>query len=107
LVIPLFIGKIHSENIGVHIYNEEVVLMLNLECHSKLSEKEVVQKIRQFFGEGGLGLALVDEEAQCLTFEGGGGYVTATLCAEKGGTRIDFVTQEWDYQVKEFASKIS
>jgi len=81
--------------------------MLNLECKSKLSQEDVAKELKTFFGEGGLGLRLSEESEQCLFFEGGGGHVSATLCPEEGKTKIDLVTQEWDYQVKEFASKIS
>lgn len=80
--------------------------MLNLERETKLSEEEVKQQLRRFFGEEGLGLELKEETPQCLTYEGAGGYVTATLCSEKGKTRVDLVTQEWDYQVKNFASSL-
>jgi len=52
-------------------------------------------------------MALTEEVPQCLTFEGGGGYVTATLCLDEGKTRINLVAQEWDYQVKEFVSGLS
>jgi hypothetical protein len=47
---------------------------------------------------------LTEETPQCLTFEGGGGFVMVTLCSEEEQTRVDLVTQEWDYQVKRFAS---
>ena len=80
--------------------------MLNLERKTKLSQEEVVKQLRRFFGKEGLGLDLKEETPQCLTFQGGGGYVTATLCPEEGQTRVDLVTQEWDYQVKEFASNL-
>ncbi|RPJ10822.1 MAG: hypothetical protein EHM36_02735 [Deltaproteobacteria bacterium] len=86
--------------------------MLNLEVKTKLTQQEVVDRLKRFFGKGGLGLDLTDEGPQCLSFEGGGGHVTATLCPEedlgkgpgKGKIRINLVTQEWDHQVKEFAS---
>jgi len=78
--------------------------MLNLEVKTRLNEKEMIEKLKAFFGKGGLGLALTEEGPQCLTFEGGGGHVTATLCSEAGKTRVNLVTQEWDYQVKTFAS---
>jgi hypothetical protein len=78
--------------------------MINLEVKTKLSQEEVVKRLKKFFGKGGLGLDIIEESPQCLNFEGGGGYVTATLCLEEGKTRIDLVTQEWDHQVKEFAS---
>jgi hypothetical protein len=79
--------------------------MLNMECKTKMSGEDVLRKLKQFFGKGGLGLDLTEASEACLTFAGGGGYVTATLCQEEGGqTRVDFLTQEWDYQVKQFAA---
>jgi hypothetical protein len=80
--------------------------MLNLEVKTKLSQEEISQQLKKFFGKGGLGLELREETPQCLTFGGGGGYVTASLCPEEGKTRITLVTQEWDYQVKKFASSL-
>ena len=78
--------------------------MLNLDVRTKAAEKEVIEQLKNYFGKGGLGLELTDEGPQCLTFEGGGGHVTATLCPEEGKTRVNLVTQEWDFQVKKFAS---
>ena len=80
--------------------------MLNLEVKTKLSTEEVTKRARHFFGKGGLGLEVSEENPQCLSFEGGGGYVTATLCSEGNKTRVTLVTQEWDFQVKEFASSL-
>ncbi len=80
--------------------------MLNLECKTKLSQEDVIENAKRFFGEGGLGLELTEETPQCLTFEGGGGFVTVTLCPEGKETRVDLVTQEWDYQVKRFVSDL-
>jgi hypothetical protein len=81
--------------------------MINLDVKTKLKPEEVVERLKKFFGEGGLGLDVAYEVPQCLTFEGGGGYVTATLCPEGGKTRINLVSHEWDFQVKRFASSLS
>jgi len=78
--------------------------MINLEVTTKLGQVEAMERLKRFFGKGGLGLDLSEEAPQCLSFEGGGGYVTPTLCPEEGKTRIDLVSQEWDDQVKKFAS---
>ena len=80
--------------------------MINLEVKTKLKQEEVINRLKKFFGKGGLGLEITEEAPQCLTFEGGGGYVTATLCPEEGKTRINLVSQEWDSQVKKFASSL-
>jgi hypothetical protein len=81
--------------------------MLNLDVKTKLPQEEVMKRLKKFFGKGGLGLDVIEETNQCLTFEGGGGHVTATLCPEEGKTRINLVTQEWENQVKKFASSLS
>jgi hypothetical protein len=81
--------------------------MINLEARTKLTPEQVASSLKKFFGKGGLGLELTEDAPQCLTFEGGGGYVTATLCLDEGKTRINLVGQEWDYQVKEFVSSLS
>jgi hypothetical protein len=52
------------------------------------------------------GLKLTEETSQRVTFEGGRGFVTVTISSEKGYTEVDLVTQEWDYQVKRFASDL-
>lgn len=80
--------------------------MLNLKCKTKLSQEDVIKQTKRFFGEGGLGLKLTEETPQCLTFEGGGGFVTVTVCPDKGQTQVALATQEWDYQVKRFASDL-
>ena len=80
--------------------------MIRLEHRSKLSLGQVLQQLKSTFGEGGLGLKLREETRTCITFEGGGGYVTANLCEDKGGTRVDIVSQEWDYHVRRFLSTL-
>ena len=81
-------------------------IMLNLEVKTKLTPEKVVEKLKRYFGEGGLGLKLRDDTSQCLNFEGTGGYVTATLCPEDPLTRVELVTQEWEYHVKQFAAQL-
>ena len=72
---------------------------------TELSPEEVMQKARAYFGEGGLGLALTEENECCLTFEGGGGHVTISVTnGEK--TDVDLVTREWMYDVKRFMNMI-
>jgi ribosomal protein RSM22 (predicted rRNA methylase) len=80
--------------------------MLNLEVRTKLSQEETFQRLKKFFGKEGLGLNVTQEAPRCVAFEGGGGHVTATLCPEEGKIRINLVTQEWENQVKKFASSL-
>jgi hypothetical protein len=80
--------------------------MTNLDVRTKLKQEEVSEHLKKFFGKGGLGLEITEETSQCLTFTGGGGYVTATFCPEKDKILINLVTQEWDHQVKKYASSL-
>jgi len=79
--------------------------MIKLEVKTKLSREEMAERLKRFFGKGGLGLEMTEETEQCLHFEGGG-YVSATICTEHGKMRLEFVTQEWDFHVRRFASEL-
>jgi hypothetical protein len=80
--------------------------MLNLEVTTKLSQAEAANRFMKFFGKGGLGLEAL-EDPRKLYFQGGGGYVSATMCPDGDKTQVTLVTQEWEYQVKEFDSRLS
>jgi hypothetical protein len=80
--------------------------MLNISKETNLSSEEIRQKTRDYFGKKGLKLEMTDEETDCLSFTGGGGYVKATICPQEGKNRLDIITQEWEYDVKEFLSRL-
>ena len=80
--------------------------MLKLEVKTRLPEEQVKQRITAFFRDGN-GLNITAEAPDCLTFEGSGGYVTATICREANETRVELETQEWEEQVKQFARGVS
>jgi len=68
---------------------------------TKLSTSAVLDRVSEYFGEGGLGLAETSRDACCISLEGGGGDVTVTV-TEGDKTSVDVETREWDYQVKKF-----
>jgi hypothetical protein len=80
--------------------------MLKLEVTARCSREKAIEALKSYFGKGGVGLELTEETPECLTFEGGGGFVTASVCPGDGQTRIDLQTQEWDYQVRKFSSSL-
>ena len=80
--------------------------MLNLEVRTKLGEKEVLENAKKFFGGGGLGLEIREDGPECITFVGGGGYASVSVCREDGKTRVSLVTQEWEQPVKNFAATL-
>ena len=59
--------------------------MTNLEVRTKLGQEEVVERLKKYFGKGGLGLGICQETPQCLSFEGGGGRHGSHDGTEAGG----------------------
>lgn len=80
--------------------------MINLELKTSLATEEVRDRLKKVFGKEGLGLDLTEDSADCLNFKGSGGFVNAVLCTDEGKTKIELSTQEWDKQVKDFASSL-
>ncbi len=80
--------------------------MLRIATKTKLSPDDVVKKAVDYFGPNGYQLKVKDQTEGCVSFEGGGGGVEVTTCLEDEVTSVEFVSTEWDYQVKEFIGKI-
>ena len=47
--------------------------MINLEIETKLSQDKVLDRIKTYFGQGGLNLNLDESSPECLNFSGSGG----------------------------------
>ena len=80
--------------------------MLKIATKTKLSPEEAIKRAVEFFGPGGYGLEIKRQQSNCAYFEGGGGGVEVTTCAEEKGSSVELESREWDYQVKEFIRKI-
>ena len=80
--------------------------MLKIAIKTKLSPEEAIKRAVEFFGSGGYGLNVIKETSTSACFEGGGGGVEGTPCAEGKGASVELVSQECDYQVTEFIGKI-
>lgn len=82
--------------------------MLRMSVGTKLSIEETLDRARRFFGPGGLGLEAREQSPCCITFEGGGGYVTVTIEGQGAGGKNEVVleTREWEYDVRQFARDI-
>jgi hypothetical protein len=86
---------------------EEGKKMARYGKESKLSSAKVMEKAFEFFGPGGLGLEVKEQQGEdCATFEGGGGHVFVQVCEKGPGSEVELETREWDYQVKQFMGKI-
>jgi hypothetical protein len=76
--------------------------MLRIATKTKLTPEEAIEKALKFFGPEGYKLTITGQTDTSAGFEGGGGTVAITACAENGKTDVELFSREWDYQVKEF-----
>ncbi len=81
--------------------------MLKIATKTRLSPEEAIKKAVQFFGPGGYGLEIKEQNPTCVYFEGGGGGINVSACTEGKRTSVEFESREWDSSVKEFIRKIS
>ena len=80
--------------------------MLKLEVKTRLSEEQLKQRTKSFFKDG-LGLNITAEASDRVTFEGGGGYVTAQFSRDHEAAHVVLETREWEEQAKQFAREVS
>ena len=81
--------------------------MLRIAATTKLTPEESTDRAKQFFGPNGYGLRITDETPTSVCLEGSGGGVEVSACPEGKGAKVDFLSREWDHQVKEFIRDIS
>jgi hypothetical protein len=89
-------------NVSIYGGSDIDTTMLTMEATIKLPRQAVIERVKSCFGAGGLGLKLVKDEAGFLAFEGGGGHVMITLCAQQEQTLVVIETREWEFDVRRF-----
>jgi hypothetical protein len=80
--------------------------MLRIETGTRLVPEEVIRRAAKFFGAGGYGMRTVNQTDTRVYFEGGGGGVNLVTHSEGRITLVELISQEWDYQVKEFTETL-
>jgi alpha-D-ribose 1-methylphosphonate 5-phosphate C-P lyase len=80
--------------------------MLRLSTRTKLAPAEVVKRAVSFYGPGGYGLEVTQQTDSEAAFQGGGGGVQLAASAQGDETEVEVISQEWDYQTREFIRRI-
>ncbi|MCI0580878.1 MAG: hypothetical protein L0332_04310 [Chloroflexi bacterium] len=80
--------------------------MLHIAKETHHTLEEVIQAAIAFFGPGGVGLAIKEQTAGSVWFEGGGGHVIVQAQPKDAVTEVDIETREWEYPVRQFLEKI-
>ena len=83
--------------------------MKSLGKKTTLQPVEVLDRAMEFFGPAGLGLAPRGFNGDCLTFEGGGGYVSIEACPQgvgHSGSDVRLTALEWEEPAQEFMADV-
>jgi len=75
-----------------------------MEVVTSLGRDEALGRFKAFFLGQGLEVAREDEDYVLL--EGGGGFVEAAACPDGDTLRFSIFTREWEFQAKEFISRL-
>ena len=76
-------------------------------CRTRQTPEKAIQEATAFFGEGGLGLDIVEQSPCCVSFQGGGGHIAITANTRDKETTLELETREWDYPVQQFMRQIA
>jgi hypothetical protein len=76
--------------------------VIKIAKQTRLAPEKVINRASKFFGEGGEGLEEKERNPCCISFEGGGGYVSISIDGEEKHRMVDVETREFEYQAKRF-----
>jgi hypothetical protein len=74
---------------------------------SKWSTQKINDAAQAYFGAGGLGLKNTSQDDCCLSYTGGGGYVSITIRESNGKRYVELDVSEWDTHISSFLRKIT
>ena len=80
--------------------------MLKIAKQTRLVPEEIIDRASKFFGKGGEGLEEKERNPCCISFEGGGGYVSISIDDEEKHRMLDIETREFEYQAKKFLATL-
>jgi hypothetical protein len=80
--------------------------MLKIAKQTGLVPEEIIDRALKFFGKGGEGLEEKERNPCCISFEGGGGYVSISIDDAEKHRLVDVETREFEYQAKQFLGKL-
>lgn len=80
--------------------------MLRITKKTMLDREKIIDRASKYFGKDGEGLDEMEKNLCCISFEGGGGYVTMLVADEGKRRMVDVETREHEYWVKRFMERV-
>jgi hypothetical protein len=76
--------------------------VIKIAKQTRSTPEEVIDRASKFFGNGGAVLEEKERNPCCISFEGGGGYVSISISDEEKQRVVEVESREYEYQVKRF-----
>ena len=73
---------------------------------TKLKPVKVIADAAAFFGPKGAGMTQKEKGDDFISFEGGGGYVSVSLCEKDKKLEVNLETREWEAWVERFLENL-
>lgn len=82
--------------------------MLSIEKRSRFEPSVVIEKAVAFFGPGGLGLEIAEQDSCCARFTGSGGFVFIQVEDVEGarGAKVSVEGREWEEGIKAYLATL-
>lgn len=81
---------------------KRIITVIKIAKQTRSTPEEVIDRASKFFGKGGAGLEEKDRNPCCVSFEGGGGYVSISIYDEEKHRMVEVESREYEYQAKRF-----
>ena len=76
--------------------------MIRITKQTNLKPEDIIIKAAKFFGSQGEQLEEKERNPCCISFEGGGGYISISIAEEGVRRAVDIETREFEYQAQRF-----
>jgi hypothetical protein len=80
--------------------------MIRISKQTRLKSDDIIERASKYFGKGGEGLQETQRNLCCISFEGGGGYVSVSIVEEDKLRIVDVESREFEYQARRFLEKM-
>jgi len=80
--------------------------MIKIAKQIELDSEEIIAQASKFFGKDGEELEEIERNPCCISFEGGGGYVSILISDEDKRRMVVIETREFEYQAKQFLATL-
>ena len=80
--------------------------MIRIAKNTRLAREEIIHRAAEYFGENGVGLSETCRTRCTISFEGTGGYLSATIIEKEAERLVEVESREFEYFAERFLDKV-